>query len=248
MHFRSLSFLSCLLGVIAYTGNAQEPQRLSAPDISPAVWGVLEIPRTPGPHPGVVILHGHGGWRPLYAQYAKELADSGFVALAIDYFAETGRDTVQKEKLRKWPLWKTTVRNAVAYLQASPSVSGRRVGLVGFSRGAFLSVSVASSIPAVGAMVDFFGGGGAGTDSLVDEVRHFPPLLILHGEADTIVPVKFALRLREAVIAQGGEVEMHIYPGEQHAFNMTASPAYSEPAASDSFRRTINFLSRRLAK
>jgi carboxymethylenebutenolidase len=216
--------------------------------VSPAVWGVLELPRTPGPHSGVVLLPGSAGWRPDYAGIARTFADSGFVALAIDYYAGTGRGSSREDALRKWPAWQATVRNAVAYLRASPAVSGSPVGLVGYSQGAFLAVSVASSVPELRAVVDFFGGGGAGTASLEEEVRHFPPLLILHGEADTVVSVRFAQRLREAVLAQGGEVEMHLYPGAHHAFNAPWASTYSEPDAADSWGRTVEFLRRRLAR
>jgi carboxymethylenebutenolidase len=184
----------------------------------------------------------------MYADAAKALADSGFVTLALDYYAETGGAAVgSDEKLRKWPQWKETVRNAVEYLQALPSVSGRPIGLVGYSRGAFLAVSVASSVSGVRAVVDLFGGGGGGTDSLEHEARDFPPLLILHGEADDVVPVRFAHNLRDAVIAHGGEVEMHLYADAGHAFTAPFAPTYSEPAALDAFRRTIEFLRRRLA-
>jgi carboxymethylenebutenolidase len=228
------------------TTPSLQPKQLSHPDVIPAVWGVLETLPTPGSHAGVILLPGSSGWQPAYAQIAKTLADSGLVALAIDYYAETGSDTSPEDKLRKWPLWQTTIRSAVAYLQASPWVSGLHVGLVGYSRGAFLAVSVASSLPAVRAVVDFFGGGAEAAESLEQEVREFPPLLIIHGEADTVVPIESAYRLREAVIAHGGEVEMHIYPGAQHAFNAPWSPMYSESEASDSTRRTIEFLRRRL--
>ncbi len=223
-----------------------EPTHLSDPHIVPAVWGLLETPVIPESHPGVVLLPGSSGWHPAYAQIAKNLADSGLVALAIDYYAETGSDTSSEDELKKWPVWQATVRNAVAYLQALPCVSGRHIGLVGYSLGAFLAVSVASSLPAVTAVVDFFGGEDAAKETLEQEVRDFPPLLILQGEADTVVPVTLAYRLREAAIARGGEVEMHLYPGAQHAFNAPWSPTYSETEAADSLRRTIEFLRRRL--
>jgi carboxymethylenebutenolidase len=99
----------------------------------------------------------------------------------------------------------------------------------------------------VRAVVDFFGGGG-GTQSLDEEARGLPPLLILHGEADHIIPVSRAYELRDAVIAHGGEVEMQIYPGAEHGFSGPWTPWYSEPEAADSFRRTIDFLARRLGK
>src|SRR5512143_3598095 len=112
------------------------PIHLSDPHITPGVWGVLETPAMPGSHPGVVLVPGSSGWKPAYPQIAKALADAGFVALAIDYYAETGPETSPEDRAAKRPLWQATVRNAVAYLQASPGVSGRSVGLVGYSRGA----------------------------------------------------------------------------------------------------------------
>jgi carboxymethylenebutenolidase len=196
----------------------------------------------------VIILPGAAGWRPLYGELARLLADSGFVTLALDYYAESGPAAIGSEdKLRKWPEWQATVRNAVAYLRALPSVSGRPVGLVGYSRGAFLAVSLASSMPGVAAVVDYFGGGGGGTEPLVQEVRHMPPLLILHGADDSVVPVSFAYELRDSVQAQDGEVELKLYPGVDHAFNLPSSPTYSEAAARDAFAKTVEFLRRRLS-
>ena len=213
------------------------------------VWGVLEIPSSPGQYPGVILLHGAAGWNSMYAEYAEALAACGFVALALDYYAATGSAAIgSEEKLEKWPRWQAAVCAAVSYLSSLPEVSKNDIGLVGFSRGAFLAVSTAASLPDVGAVVDFFGGGGGGSDSLEVEARDFPPLLILHGEADRIVPMRFAVRLREAVLAHGGEVEWHIYPGARHAFNMPDGPTYSEEAAADSFGRTVAFLKRRLIR
>jgi carboxymethylenebutenolidase len=196
----------------------------------------------------VILLPGSSGWQLAYPQIAENLADAGFVAMAIDYYAETGPDSSDEGRMQKWPLWQATVRNAVGWLQASPGVSGRRVGLVGYSQGAFLAVSIASSIPAVKAVVDFFGGGSTSAGRLEQEASNFPPLLILHGEADTVVPVSSAFRLRDAVITQGGEVEIYVYPGAGHGFNAPWSPMYSESEASDSSKRMIEFLRRRLAE
>jgi carboxymethylenebutenolidase len=237
-------WIIALIGAIAPSAlAAQSPERLSGPDVSPGVWGVLAVPHAPGPHPALVVLPGAGGWHPWYGRVARALADSGFVTLALDYYAETGGAAIRSDdKLQKWPAWQATIRNAVRYLAALPSVAGRPVGLVGYSRGAFLAVSVAASTPGVEAVVDYFGGGGGGTDSLEQEARGFPALLILHGDADGVVPVRFAERLREAVVAQGGEVETHVYPGLGHAFNMPGMSTYSETAAADALRRTVHFL------
>ncbi len=223
-----------------------ETKQLSNSEIVPAVWGILEVTNTPGPHPGVILLPGSSGWQAAYPEIAKSLSASGFIALAVDYLAETGRDPSDEDHWKYWPLWQAIVRNAVACLQANPSISRCGGGLVGYSLGAFLAVSAASALQGVGAVVDFFGGGSSAAKVLEAEVRNFPPLLILHGEADSIVPVRNAYRLRDAVIAQGGDVEMHIYPGAEHAFNAPWSPWYSDPEAPDSLTRMIDFFKKQL--
>jgi carboxymethylenebutenolidase len=183
----------------------------------------------------------------MYADVAESFADSGFVALALDYYAETGGASMRSpEKPQKWPHCQSTGRNAVEYVRALPAVAGRPVGLIGYSRGAFLAVSVAGSTSGVEAVVDFYGGGGGGVDSLEQEVHNFPPLLILHGDADAVVPMRFAHALREAVVAEGGDVEMHVYAGAGHAFNAPYASTYTASAAQDSFSRTVEFLRRRL--
>jgi carboxymethylenebutenolidase len=237
----------CLVVALGAGCSSDESAQPEPRELCPGVWGVIEFPEQAGPHPGVVLLHGAVGWRPELADLASELADSGLVALAADYYGDAERTpTGSKEKLATWPRYQAAVRRAVEYLQSLPSVGGEPIGLVGFSRGAFLAVSVASSIPGVAAVVDFYGGGGGGPASLEEDVKGLPPLLILHGDADSIVPLRFALALRDAVVASGGEAELHVYPGAGHVFNLPYSVNYSEQAAEDAHRRAIRFLRKRL--
>jgi dipeptidyl aminopeptidase/acylaminoacyl peptidase len=49
------------------------------------------------------------------------------------------------------------------------------------------------------------------------------PLLILHGELDAVVPVQQSQILAERVLAAGGDVELHVYPGEGHGFRERAN-------------------------
>jgi len=220
---------------------SREPVRLCNPANSICITGVLEFPQNEGPHPAVVLLHGAAGWHTKYALLAGSLADSGFVALALDYYADVGSSAIGSEaKLMKWPHYQTGVRNAVAYLHTLKQVADQPVGLVGFSRGAFLAVSVAGSIPSVKAVVDFFGGGGGGPEPLKKDVQGLPPLLILHGASDSIVPLRFAYDLKEAVLDAGGTVEVHVYAEEEHGL--------SEATLPDALRRMTLFPKAHLAR
>ena len=227
------------------TDPALRPRRLTAEGVSPPVWGVLERPTTPGPHPAVLLLHGSAGWRSGYAELARTYADSGFVALAIDYYAETGRRVAPEDGLAAWRTWQATVRQATAWLAAHPAVAGHPVALVGYSRGAFLAISVAGDLPGVGAVVDYYGG-GSDDDPPAGQLAHYPPTLILHGDADQDVSVNLAHRLHDRLTNGGGTVEMHLYPGIGHAFNFPWKATYDSAASADAWRRTMDFLRREL--
>ncbi|MFO7670526.1 MAG: dienelactone hydrolase family protein [Bacteroidales bacterium] len=245
MKLKFSALIICLSFLNTPSGISQESQILSKPGLFPEIHGVLEKPSTPGVHPAVIILYGAGGWGPVYAAIAKDLADSGFVALALDYYAYKEDNPGQAEDEANWSRWQSSVRSAVTFLMEETSVKGS-VGLLGYSLGSFLAVSVASSIPEVNGVVEYFGGGSSEKDELESQVAGFPPLLILHGEEDQSVPVSMAYDLRNAVLAQGGEVEMKIYPGAPHGFNATWLPIYNEAYANDSFQRTVDFFRRKL--
>ncbi len=106
-----------------------------------------------GPHPGIVMLHGsEGGTEGLtYAAGDGEVfAKAGFTVMFVCWFGCPGRP----ERVLRVPL--ETVTSAVAWLKQSAHVGGKKVGLFGISRGAEMSVLIASlvrttdSISAVG--------------------------------------------------------------------------------------------------
>src|SRR5207245_1920407 len=100
----------------------------------------------------------------------------------------------------------------------------------------YLGLSVASLDPRVKAAVDFFGGL---PDQFATAFSHLPPTLILHGDADTIVPVSEARKLEGVLRANAVAYEVRIYPGETHFF--------SPLAALDAAQRSVRFLKRHLA-
>lgn len=53
--------------------------------------------------------------------------------------------------------------------------------------------------------------------------RYKRPLLILHGDADPVVPVEQSQRFAERVGAAGGNVELHVYEGEGHGFRQRSN-------------------------
>lgn len=63
------------------------------------------------------------------------------------------------------------------------------------------------------------------------------PMLILHGDADPVVPVDQSSLFADRVRAAGGDVELHVYEGEGHGFRQRANQL-------DEYRRIADFLAR----
>jgi acetyl esterase/lipase len=58
--------------------------------------------------------------------------------------------------------------------------------------------------------------------ALASPIEHvtsaFPPVMLLHGDADKVVPVSASRRFEERVRAAGGKVDLHIFAGLPHGF------------------------------
>ena len=58
--------------------------------------------------------------------------------------------------------------------------------------------------------------------ALASPIEHvtadFPPTMLLHGDADKVVPVSASRRFEERVRAVGGKCDLHIYAGLPHGF------------------------------
>jgi carboxymethylenebutenolidase len=170
----------------------------------------------PSRFPAIVALHGSGGGHDTLAETARPLAALGFCVYVPHYFDRTGTAEAQMPAMfLNFPLWMKTLWDVVSLVAQQPAVDGERIGVLGFSLGAYLALSLGSIDARVQAVAECFGG-------LPREIRPFmrrlPPTLILHGDADTVVPVAEAYSLQKALEERKVPYEMVIFPGEGHHF------------------------------
>jgi len=169
---------------------------------------------------------------------ARDLAGRGHVVLLVHYFDSTG------DRFAHWgmnPLsfltWMQTVGAAVGYAERRPNVGAGHIGLVGVSLGAYLALSVAAQDPRVGAVVECFGGF---PPFFAEALDRMPPVLILHGEDDRIVPVREAHNLERLLRDRNRPYEIQIYPGQGHRL--------LEAESRDALDRAAAFLDRHLKR
>lgn len=191
---------------------------------------------------GVLLLHGADGmlspyWAQRYQQLAQALAQAGFVVMLPHYFARTGTDWADRPTIvQNFLPWAETAAQAISELGKQPGVDSKRIGVVGVSLGASLANSLATQDSRIAAVVDCF---GTLPEFVEQHASRFAPTLILHGEADAVVPVREATQLEAALKKHNVPYEIKLYPGQGHGF--------TGPALADAERRTLAFLEHYLA-
>ena len=196
------------------------------------------LPAGDGAYPAVIALHGSGGNHASMSEPANLLAAQGFAVFVVHYFDRTGTTEANDKQtiFRNFPAWGKTVWDAIGHVAEHRQVDRDRIGVLGFSLGAYLALSVASVDSRVKVVVEFFGG-------LPREMRLFMrrlcPVLILHGEDDPTIPVSEAYDLEKELQRRQIPYEMHIYPTTGHGF--------SGDTWRDACLRTLAFLNQYLA-
>lgn len=95
-----------------------------------------------------------------------------------------------------------------------------RLALVGFSQGTMTALHVAlRRSPQLAALVGFSGALIA-PDALVQEIVARPPVCLIHGEVDDVVPFSSLAYATDALRQHGVSVESHARPSLGHSIDM----------------------------
>ena len=209
--------------------------------------GYLAIPAK-GSGPGVVVIQEWWGLVDHIKDVGDRFANEGYVALAPDlYHGETTKSPDEAGKLMmalNIDQAEKDLRGAIQYLLGHPATTSKKVGTIGFCMGGALSLYAASKNDQVGACVVFYG--------IHPNVKPYlpnlkAPVLGIYAERDKSTPPAAVRELEQQLKALGKSVEIHIYPGTDHAFfNDTRPDVYNRTAAEDAWRRTIQILAKNL--
>lgn len=192
-----------------------------------------------GRFPAVLVLHSSAGTligRGELERFSRKLAEQGAVTFLVRYFDRTGTIFANNKAIDRYSrVWTATVKEAVDFAASHPRVERARIGIFGYSLGAFVGVAEASRDARVVAVVEVAGGIFKG---FANEMRRVPTIAILHGAADQRVPVARAFELERKAREFGVKPEVKIYAGEGHRL--------SGAAAEDASRRALLFFQKHL--
>ncbi len=195
---------------------------------------------------GVLILHAWWGLNDFFKGFANRLASQGFLALAPDLYDGPLATSVDEAKELHSKVAdervKQIVLGATDYLRSDPSISGRKIGVVGFSMGAAWSLLLSTLKPdIVGAVVVFYGSYPIDfSKSQASYLGHYAP-------DDEWEPVADVRATEEKIRGAGRDVAFHFYPGTKHWFVEENRPVeYNREASDLAWKRTLEFLDSKL--
>lgn len=94
-----------------------------------------------------------------------------------------------------------------------------KLALIGFSQGTMMSLFTAPRREKPVAGVVGYSGRLIGKDLIADEIRCHPPMVMINGDRDELVPAEVQPIAVETLSAAGIEIEGHIRPGLGHSID-----------------------------
>lgn len=213
---------------------AVHSQQVSFPSSGETVHGFLYTPSTPGSHPAIVVIHEWWGLVPWVKQQAQDLADQGYVTLAVDlYRGKTADNPETAHELMRGLPEDRGVRDlvsAVNYLKTLKSVNPHRLGAVGWCMGGTYAALLAVNDPDLRAVAINYG--ALPTDSAALK-KIQAPILGNFGALDQGITPDDVHNFASAMKAIGKPVNVKIYPDAGHAFQNPENKSGYRPADSD---------------
>lgn len=201
--------------------------------------GYLAIPKSEEGF-GVIVLHAWWGLNEFFQSFCERLSGKGFVVLAPDFYHGATTETVDEAKRLRSKVNRTALTTelagAAAHVRSLSAIAGAKIGVIGFSLGAYWASWLADSRPDdVCALVLFYGMRTLGK-SRVAVMGHF-------AEDDNYTPVTRVRKLEKQLKSAGREASIFIYPGTRHwFFEKNRLDAYDAEAARLAWDRTLKFL------
>ncbi|MBR0679600.1 prolyl oligopeptidase family serine peptidase [Roseomonas eburnea] len=190
----------------------------------------------------VVLVHGFGADGNDLIDLAALWAEAVPGALFVAPHAPEACDGIPFG--RQWfPLWDRSQAQLAVGVGSAAAALGRfvaaeasrlglapdRVALMGFSQGAMtvLEAGLCGAVPAP-ACVLAYSGGLIGAESLPARIAARPPVLLVHGEADEVVPAAASRAAESALAASGVPVRAIFRPDLGHGLDEVGLAAGAE--------------------
>jgi dienelactone hydrolase len=186
--------------------------------------------------PGVLVCPEWWGNNDYSRGRAKQLAELGYVAFAIDMYGK-GKLTEDPKQATAWSgemysapkMMRERAAAGLATLVAQPQVDASHVAAIGYCFGGTVALELARSGADLRAVVTFHGGKLAALDDPASNSKIKATLTICHGEVDGFVSAEELAKFREEMKAAKVDYEFLAYAGAMHSFTNPNCGKYNIP-------------------
>lgn len=212
--------------------------------------GYLAIPES-GSGPGVIVVQEWWGLVDHIKDVADRFAAEGFVALAPDFYhgATTGEPDEAQSLLMGLAMDRAAkdIQGSARYLDGRDDVTGNGVGTVGFCMGGSLALWSGALADEVKVAIGFYP--AVPWEKMSPTWGNYAnkTAMIHASEEDGTSKAEGVQTAIKGIEDAGGTVEVHDYPGTQHAFFNDQRPeVHDQKQSATAWRRTLDLLKSRL--
>lgn len=224
--------------------------------------GYFAAPESDTPVPGVIVAPEWWGRNDYTEQRARELAEHGYAALAIDMYGDK-KVTTASNQAYEWMMQTfedpdTIVNRATAALNtlaAQDEVDANKLAAIGFCYGGKVALDLARSNAPLQAVATFHANLSPKAPAQEGQVQ--AEILVLHGEQDSMVSLDDVESFRKEMQAANVKHDVIIFKEAKHGFSNPLADerakangvdlGYNTEAEKQSLEAMYALLARRLA-
>jgi dienelactone hydrolase len=198
----------------------------------------------------VVIIHAWGGVTAYEEKRADMIAALGYEAFALDLFGKGNRpidtDARKREATKLYEDRARMQKLLLAGLKEARAGGDEATVVIGYCFGGAAALELARSGKAEGVNGYVTFHGGLKTPEGESYPASTPPLLILHGGADTSITMEDVAALSRELEAAHLPYEIQVYSGAPHGFTIFGGESYRKDADEKSWAAFTAFLASHL--
>ena len=187
--------------------------------------------RSDAKRPGVLVIHEWWGLNDYARQRARQLAEQGYVAFALDMYGD-GRVTTHPDQAGTWmkeiqdnlEQWVQRASAGLDVLRKQSLVDADKLAAIGYCFGGATVMQMAYAGVDVDAVASFHG--SLPTPKQAAPVDIKPRILVAHGNADPFVPAEKVDAFRQALEAAAADWTMIEFGGVKHSFTNPSAGDY----------------------
>ncbi|WP_313089141.1 dienelactone hydrolase family protein [Pseudomonas sp.] len=186
-----------------------------------------------GKRPGVVVVHEWWGLNDYAKRRARDLAELGYSALAIDMYGQ-GKHTehpkdamsFMKAALSDAEAAKGRFNAGLDLLKQQPQTDADKLAAVGYCFGGKVVLDMARQGAPLDGVVSFHGALATQTRATAGSVK--ARVLVEHGAADSMVSADDVAALSAEMVKAGADYQLVSLPGAKHGFTNPGADKFQE--------------------